>query len=132
MVGNDDTMKLTPDLKLTILEMVGIYAARLGISEPAVLLSTREVMEMPKHITRGRRSTAYKYYGVAYLQHNTIFINVRKIPDGGKLRDVVVHELVHVRFPYLSHGRRFDETIGRVMDGARFGPYRPRKARRRR
>lgn len=125
-------MKLTPELRLHILETAGVYAARFGITEPRILMSTREVLEMPRHITTGRRTTAYKYYGVAYTQYNTIFLNVRKMPDAGVLEETIVHELVHMRFPYLSHGRRFGDVIRRGLGGARFKPYRKRASRTRR
>ena len=74
-------MKLDPEIKLEILEKVGIYANRFSILEPKVLFTTKEVLEMPKEMTEGRRTSAYKYYGVAYMQENLIFLNVRKIAD---------------------------------------------------
>lgn len=128
-------MKLTPDLRLDILESVGIYATRFSIMPPRVLMSTKEVLDMPREVTAGRRTTAYKYYGTAYLKYNTVFINVRKIPDMKSLEDTIVHELIHVRFPYLSHGKRFEELVRKGLKGARFGPYRraarrPRRVRR--
>ena len=73
-------MKLDEDLRLSILEKVGIYSNRFSIPEPKILLTTKEVLEMPKDMTEGRRTSAYKYYGVSYLQHNLVFINIRKIP----------------------------------------------------
>lgn len=120
-------MRLDPDLRLNILEKVGIYAARLAISEPKILLSTKEVLEMPKEITSGRRTTAYKYYGVSYLLHNLVFINVKKIPDEKALDDTIAHELVHLRFPYLSHGKRFNKLVRQVIKGKTFSPYQKRK-----
>src|SRR5574338_1609779 len=120
-------MKLDADLRLSILEKVGIYSARLAIPEPRVLLSTREVLEMPKEITSGRRTTAYKYYGVSYMQHNLIFVNVKKIPDQKALDDTIAHELVHLRFPYLAHGRRFNKLVRQVLRGKTFPPYKKRK-----
>lgn len=119
-------MRLDPDLRLRILEMVGVYAERFSIPEPRVLLTTREVLEAPRETTEGRRTSAYKYYGVSYMLHNTVFINVRKIPDERGLEGTIVHELVHMRFPYLSHGRRFNALVRRGLRGGRFGPYRRR------
>ena len=104
-------MKLDPDLRLQILEKTGIYANRFSIPEPRVLLTTKEVLDMPKEMTEGRRTSAYKYYGVSYLQHNLIFINVRKIPDEKTLENTLVHELIHLRFPYLAHGKRFNKLV---------------------
>ena len=62
---------------------------------PKFLLSTKEVLDAPKEMTEGRRTSAYKYYGVSYLQHNLVFINVRKIPDEKTLENTLVHELIH-------------------------------------
>ena len=119
-------MKLDPDLRLTLLEKVGIYSNRFSIAEPKVLLTTKEVLNMPKAMTEGRRTSAYKYYGVSYLQHNLIFINVRKIPDEKTLENTLVHELIHLRFPYLAHGKRFNKLVRQGLRGKTFLPYRKR------
>ena len=71
-------MKLDDDLRLSILEKVGVYSNRFSITEPKVLFTTKEVLAVPKEVTEGRRTTAYKYYGVAYLEHNSVFFNVKK------------------------------------------------------
>ncbi len=121
-------MKYGPELRLSILEKVGIYSARFSIAEPHVLLTTRQVLDAPRHMTAGRRTSAYKYYGVAYMQHNTIFINVRKIPNEKVLENTIVHELIHMRFPYMSHGKRFNSLVRRGLRGARFAPYKKRNS----
>ena len=54
-------MKLDDEFKLEILEKVGIYCNRFSITEPKVLLTTKEVLDMPKEMTEGRRTSAYKY-----------------------------------------------------------------------
>jgi Zn-dependent peptidase ImmA (M78 family) len=117
-------VKLNPDLRLEILEKIGIYSSRFSIQEPQILLSTKEVLDMPKEITEGRRTSAYKYYGVSYLQHNLVFINVRKIPDEKTLENTLVHELIHLRFPYLAHGKRFNKLVRQGLRGKTFLPYR--------
>ena len=120
-------MKLDPELRLQILEKVGIYSNRFSIPEPQVLLTTKEVLDAPKEMTEGRRTSAYKYYGVSYMQHNLIFINVRKIPDEKNLENTIVHELIHMRFPYLAHGKRFNKLVRQGLRGKTFPPYRKRK-----
>ncbi len=119
-------MKLDPELRLQILEKVGIYSNRFSIAEPEMLLSTKEVLDAPKEITEGRRTSAYKYYGVSYLKHNLVFINVRKIPDDKILENTIVHELIHMRFPYLAHGKRFNKLVRQGLRGKSFVPYRKR------
>ena len=120
-------MKLDPDLRLEILEKVGIYSNRFSITEPQVLLTTKEVLEMPKKMTEGRRTSAYKYYGISYLQHNLIFINVRKIEDEKNLENTLVHELIHMRFQYLSHGKRFNKLVRQGLRGITFPPYKKKE-----
>ena len=119
-------MKLNPDLRLEILEKAGIYSNRFSITEPKILLTTKEVLEMPKEMTEGRRTSAYKYYGVSYLQHDLVFINVRKIPDEKTLENTLVHELIHLRFPYLAHGKRFNKLVRQGLRGKTFLPYKKR------
>jgi hypothetical protein len=120
-------VRLDSDLQFKLLEKVGIYANRFGIQEPKVLFTTKEVLEMPKEMTEGRRTSAYKYYGVSYMQHNMIFVNVRKMPDEKTLENTIVHELVHLRFPYLSHGKRFNKLVRKGLAGKTFSPYKKRR-----
>jgi hypothetical protein len=122
-----DPVKLDSDLRFKILEKVGIYCARFSIPEPKILLTTKEVLEMPKSVTEGRRTSAYKYLGVSYILDNVVFINVRKIPDEKALENTIVHELIHMRFRYLSHGKRFNKMIRRGLSGITFKPYAKRK-----
>jgi len=119
-------MKLDDDLRLSIYEKIGIYSSRFSIEEPKVLLTTKEVLEMPKEMTEGRRTSAYKYYGVSYLYSKLVFINVRKIPDEKTLENTLVHELIHVRFPYLAHGKRFNKLVRQGLRGKTFLPYKKR------
>ena len=122
-----DHVKLDPDLRLKIYEKVGIYANRFSIPEPKVLLTTREVLDMPKEMTEGARTSAYKYLGLSYNKQSLIFLNIRKISDEKDLENTIVHELVHQRFPYLSHGRRFNKLVRQGLRGKKFPPYQKRK-----
>ena len=120
-------MKLDPDLRLRIFEQVGIYANRFSIPEPKVLLTTREVLDMPREITEGARTSAYKYLGLSYNKQSLIFINVRKISNEKDLENTIVHELIHQRFPYLSQGKRFNKLVRQGLKGKEFLPYQKRK-----
>jgi len=120
-------VKLTPDLRLEIYEMIGIYSNRFSIPEPKVLLTTREGLDMPKDMTEGARTSAYKYLGLSYNKQSLIFINVRKISHEKDLENTIVHELIHQRFPYLSHGKRFNKLVRQGLKGKEFLPYQKRK-----
>ena len=120
-------MKLDPDLRLRIYEKVGVYANRFSIIEPKVVLTTREVLDMPREMTEGARTSAYKYLGLSYNKQSLIFINVRKISDENDLENTIVHELIHQRFPYLGHGKRFNKLVRQGLRGKKFLPYQKRK-----
>ncbi len=120
-------VKLDPDLRLKIYEKVGIYANRFSIPEPRVLLTTREVLDMPREMTEGARTSAYKYLGLSYNKQSLIFLNIRKISDEKDLENTIVHELIHQRFPYLSHGRRVNKLVRQGLRGKKFPPYQKRK-----
>jgi len=122
-----DYVKLDPDLRLRIYEIAGIYASRFSIPEPKVLLTTREVLDMPREMTEGARTSAYKYLGLSYNKQSLIFINVRKVSDEKDLENTIVHELIHQRFPYLSHGKRFNKLVRQGLKGKKFLPYQKRK-----
>ena len=44
-----------------------------------------------------------------------IYINVKKHKTVGDLLDTVVHELVHIKYPKLRHGSKFQDKVNRIM-----------------
>jgi hypothetical protein len=82
---------------------------------------------MPREMTEGARTSAYKYLGLSYNRQSLIFINIRKISDEKDLENTIVHELIHQRFPYLGHGKRFRKLVRQGLRGKTFPPYQKRK-----
>jgi predicted metal-dependent hydrolase len=120
-------MRLTADLIKHIDEIVTYYSKRLNIEKPKYVLRVKDVLSLPREITKGRRTSAYRYYGVAYIKHKTLFFNVKLLPTIKRLDLTIVHELVHLRFPYLKHGSKYRKKIQDVIDGKTFKPYRKRE-----
>ena len=119
-------MRLTPEITIWIEELVIQYSVQLSIRKPRCLLKVSDVLALPLEITRGRRTSAYRYQGVTYLKHRIVFINVRRSRTLNELKQTVAHELVHLRFPYLSHGDGFRKKVEAVMLGRSFRAYRRR------
>ena len=84
---------------------------------PTLITRTRDVMEMPLKYTIGRRTSAYKYFGVCYSKGKTIFINLRLHSSRKSIDRTVAHEIVHIRYPYLSHGEQFEKRIKAMEKG---------------
>ncbi len=84
---------------------------------PTLITRTRDVLAMPQKFTKGRRTSAYKYHGVCYSRAKTIFINIRLHYSRKSIDKTVVHEIVHIRYPYLSHGEQFEKRIEAMEKG---------------
>jgi hypothetical protein len=101
------------------------YCNQLGIQEydfPILVFTPKQVLEMPKNFTRGFRSVLHRYYGICFYQAKTIFLHLHRIKNQNKLRKIIVHELVHYRFPHLSHGR-FKDRINLIIRGKKYKKY---------
>lgn len=120
-------MRITDSVLDFIYQEVWKYSMQIGISEydlPSLVFTKKEVLNIPQ--TVGRRNTR-RYYGVFYEEINTIFLNVKLMPrNREKLRNTIIHELCHKRFPYLSHGPEFEKKIRAIRKGKSFDPYKPK------
>ncbi|MFQ6010835.1 MAG: YgjP-like metallopeptidase domain-containing protein [Nitrososphaerales archaeon] len=107
--------------------MVTIYAQQLSLAKPNYVTRLRDLLSLPKAKTKGRRTSAYKYRGIAFTRSNLIFLNVKRAKSRADLKYIIAHECAHLRFPYLSHGSRFRELVDQIIRGRQFKSYRPQK-----
>jgi hypothetical protein len=70
---------------------------------------------------RGGKHTTFS--GLCSYYYRIIFVNIRGSRTLRELQKTLVHELVHYRFHYLSHGTRFEERIKLILRGKEY----PRK-----
>lgn len=112
-------MKLTEYKKTWIRKQVAKYAQQIGVSEkdmPAIIFTRKEVLALPKELTAGRRTVTHKCLGICFRHAKTILIHVKKHRSAQDLKHTIVHELVHYRFRYLKHGRKFEDRINLIMN----------------
>lgn len=62
---------------------------------------------------RGGRYTTY--FGLCAVYSRTIFVNMRGRRTLRELNHTLVHELVHYRFRYMSHGVKFERRIKDII-----------------
>ena len=118
-------MKLTNAVKSYVEKMwLPRYCNQLKVNIPDMVYRHCDVMRLPKNITDGRRYSARKYLGVCYMYDGIIFLNVKKFHSKVRLKRTLAHELIHLRFPHLSHGREFEKKIDQLMRGVEFKKYR--------
>jgi|SRR5215217_791294 len=119
-------MRITDSVLDFIYKEMWKYSIQIGISErelPNLIFTKKEVLGIPQ--TVGRRNTR-RYRGVFYQEINTIFLNVKMFDKRERLRHTIIHELVHKRFPYMSHGPEFEKRIKQIRNGKAFDPYKPK------
>ncbi|HEC65995.1 MAG TPA: hypothetical protein ENI23_11940 [bacterium] len=116
-------MRLTDSLLKYMADLTERYCEQCSMETPFLWFTTREVKDAPASWTKGRRTSAYHYYGVTYHGANAVFINVRLHKTRKSIQNTVSHELVHLRFPYLSHGIEFDKKTNQIIKGKVFPPY---------
>ena len=75
------------------------------------LISKEAVLDILVEILQGKKIDLHKYKAV----------------DEKTLENTLVHELIHMRFPYLAHGKRFNKLVRQGLRGKSFLPYQKRK-----
>ena len=92
---------------------------------PLVVFNRTQAKDILKPVYKRLRSFGNRHYGVAYTKANLIWLNPNM--DTEQAKSTLAHEFIHFRFPYLSHGRKFEEMIQRLQKGEHFKPLRKRK-----
>ena len=116
-------MKLTARRREIVMELMEKYTENFSIKMPEVWMTRKEVINAPLHITKGRRTATHKYYGLCFKKYNVIFINIKGLPNHARMKETIVHEIAHMRFPYLRHGKKFNSYIKKGLNGECFKPY---------
>jgi len=111
-------LKIKPNIRDYTQERLEYYTKLANLPwMPTLITRTREVYAMPVRLTKGRRTSAYKYHGVCYNKAKTIFVNIRLHHSRKSIEHTVAHEIIHMRYPYMSHGDAFDRRIKVLQSG---------------
>ena len=113
-------MKLTPKLESYLTKQFIFYCKKMGLELPMILLRDEEL---------GGMVTNYKQFydlkkgvlGESWHHKSTgndfdvVYINVDVTDCVAQILDTVVHELVHLKYPKLRHGNKFQQKINTIM-----------------
>jgi hypothetical protein len=116
-------LKLTPYTRSWVQQEVAKYAKQIGIPEkdtPAIVCTRKEVLDLPKELTQGRRTVTHKCFGIYFRRAKTIFINVKNHSSLQELKNTIVHELIHYRFLSLKHEKQFKQRIELILKGKKY------------
>lgn len=90
------------------------------LEEPKLCFS----QEQFRWYTGSNKTKSVQRLGCCAMKQNTILVDlaIHKFHKYTftEYRDTLIHELVHVRFQKLRHGKAFEHTIERVKKGQKF------------
>ena len=113
-------MKLTPQLVQFIAKQNKKYCKQLGLESPLYLFTDLELSGMVeshkqfKSIRDGVIGESWHHKDTK-LDYDIVYINVDSSDFLWQLVDGVVHELVHLKYPNLRHGSKYQNTVNEVM-----------------
>lgn len=96
-----------------------IYCKRLGLDYDDVIF----LYTVPDFIWFATKIDDYKnppvlgYYGQTWKQYDVIFIHLYEHDDRRELKDTIAHELIHLKYKQLDHGRKFTLLVKKVLRG---------------
>lgn len=103
------------------------YCDRLGISELPLLIFTKEELKMAGLSEKQIRSHFKHELGLSWYKGQLDNVNQSVVwlnPDNSdflwQMIDILIHELIHIRYPDMEHGDEFQFTINEVIMGKRF------------
>lgn len=108
---------------IAVRQLAPHYAKLCALSEvPLIVFNRTQAKDILKPQYKRLRSFGNKFYGVAYRKANLIWLNPNM--DTEQAKSTLAHEFIHFRYPYLAHGRKFEEMIKRLQKGEQFKPLR--------
>lgn len=114
-------------------ELVAHYADAAGVShEINVFTDPRAFERWRKHrggLTESDRdhlTTGFALTFVRSSKPHEIYFNPPRHVSVVELADSAAHEIVHIRWPHIDHGRLFDRRVQALLAGYRCGPKRER------
>ena len=118
-------MKLTEFRKAWIGREIERYAKQLGIPGqeiPRIVLTRKEWLQLPRELTKGRRTITHRIYGTTIPpKYTLVFLNVRKHKTLRELRKTIIHQLWLCRFRIATKDRDvMGKRIGQLLKGRSF------------
>ncbi len=118
-------MEDIPVVREWVDNQIAKYREQLGINKTVYVFYNLE--DMPKDAQKDKTVRSYKKYAaVTCVADNTnkkphlMIIDLEWHKSFKGLEDTIAHELLHIRFPRLSHGEIFWKKLGMVLMGKRY------------
>lgn len=101
-----------------------LYCCQIGIlpdEVPSLYFKKKEFYDRLKNHS-GRTYRKKNYWGKCNWSNRSILVDGYINRNYRQMHHTLVHELVHFRFPWMNHGKKFDFMVKGIIKGARFEP----------
>jgi predicted metal-dependent hydrolase len=120
-------MELDSHRRRWIMRKFSKYCKQIGLTrfQRPIIILDKEILNVPSHMTNWTRTKVRDIgasgatYGGA-SQNLFTFINVARHSTVEDLEDTIVHELVHIRFPKLQHGKGYQKRVDQILGGKEY------------
>ena len=118
---------------LLIRELVLHFARAASVTHPiSVFTDPRSFERWQRHrggLTKDEREHLRAGFALTFdrmTKPHEVYVNPPRHVSVVELADTAAHEIVHLRWPHLGHGRLFDRRVQALLAGYRCGPKRER------
>ena len=109
-------MKDTPQVRKCVQEIATYYSDKLGLSAkeiPDIFFDGITLPRKKDSVFKSNDYAKYVYGGISLIHMN---LKAHTSVRGKKgLVDTIVHELIHIKYPNLRHGDKFDKMIQETL-----------------
>jgi len=113
-------LKLTPKLQSFLTNQFDYYRFAMNMKMPMILFTREELGGMVNNrkefeeIEQNSIGESWHHKDTG-LDFDVVYINVDMSDFLWQLVDIVVHELVHLKYPKLEHGDKFQQKINSII-----------------
>lgn len=140
-------MELNPQIESEIKQMVAHYSKVMGFDKTPDVYFDRETPEKVRGYPYKKGHSTNSIFGEAYRDINGFFLNIPKFVEMrglhgiseiknrrgrvhtiyyrekiGHLEETLIHELVHLKYRHLKHGKGFERIVKHYYNTNRYSP----------
>ena len=114
-------MKLTPELKLFLSKQSKHYCKFLKLNLPSIIYTDEELLKIglkPEQIRKIRQyelGRSWPKGSLKDINKDIIFLNLDDSDFLWQMVDILVHELVHIKYQNFRHGSKFQNTVNNII-----------------
>lgn len=92
---------------------------KMKIKDRPLILLGEGGLELMHYSRKQIKESKIKHLGLSWEEENIIWLNPENSDFLWQIVDTLVHELVHIKYPKLRHGIKFQNLVNDIILGVR-------------